>query len=98
MSTPLIPSHYMTVPEDWKSLGIFSCVPHVDIVFLTSDSHALPAQKSYVVDSSPVLGELITAETRHGAGLEGEPHLTNCLMKIEIMDDSHPSRSHHYWL
>ena len=98
MSTPLTPSHNMSLPDDdRKLLGKFCCVPHVDIVFRTSDSHTLPAQKSYVVDSSPVLGELITAESaRHGAGSGGEPRPTNCLMNIEIMCDSHSSRNQHH--
>lgn len=74
MSTPLTPFHNTSLPEDWNFLGKFCHVPHVDIVFRTSDSHDFRAQKSYVVDSSPVLGELIMAETCHGAGSEGEPH------------------------
>lgn len=35
MSTPLTPSHNMSLPDDdWKLLGKFCCLPHVDIVFL----------------------------------------------------------------
>ena len=94
MSKPLTPSHNMPLPDN-EFLGKFCRVPYVDIIFRTSDSQYLRAQKSYVVDSSPVLGELITVKTRHGSGTEGEPHPMNCLMKIEIMNDTYPSRSYH---
>jgi hypothetical protein len=91
MSTSLTPLHSASLP-DGNFLGKFCHVPHVDIGFRASDSHDLIlAQKSYVIDSSPVLGELLMAETCHGAGSEGESHPKSHPHKLpyqmEIMND-----------
>ncbi|KAF8263843.1 hypothetical protein EI94DRAFT_552924 [Lactarius quietus] len=49
-------------------LGKFSFPPHADIILRSSDLHDLRVQKSYVVDTSPVLGEQIMAKTCYGTG------------------------------
>ena len=64
-------------------LGKFSLPPYADIILRSSESHDFQVQKSYVVDSSPILGVRISVATRNGAGLEGKLRSTNCLMNIE---------------
>ncbi|KAH9174323.1 hypothetical protein EDB89DRAFT_1849101 [Lactarius sanguifluus] len=73
MSTIATPSPSTSLPH---FLGKFSLPPHADIILRSSDSHDFLVQKLYVVDSSPVLGEQITAATCHGIGPEATSEAT----------------------
>ncbi|KAH9162355.1 hypothetical protein EDB89DRAFT_2026160, partial [Lactarius sanguifluus] len=55
-------SHGTTSPGP-DLLGKFSLSPHADIILRSCDSHDFRVQKLYLIDSSPVLAEQITAAT-----------------------------------
>ncbi|KAH9174316.1 hypothetical protein EDB89DRAFT_564870 [Lactarius sanguifluus] len=82
MSTVLTSSPGRGTSSADQLLGKFSLFTYADIILRSSDSHDFRVQKLYVVDSSPVLAERITA---HGVGPEVVQLPENCTILSTLL-------------